>query len=499
MKALPLILFGALFWIAMTAAASAAAEFTIKPRYVRTLPEALNLKSTATVLHGKGIPISTCAPLVRFLGESLQQVDVRPVETSPIPTPLILAGLPQDHPLLGELRSRVKLQTPAAGLGEEGFALDITPQRILVVGDAPAGVFYGMHHLADMAEAADGAVRFACQTAADWPLLQRRGFHILAVSREGMPAIEKLLTDILPHRRVNALIFEINYNFRFRSHPEVSSPTSFTLEDCRRVLQLARENHITIIPQLNCLGHQSWAGEPLGLLKAYPHFDETHGMPEEFQRPRPHCWCPSNPQIMPVVLDMIDELIDAFEALEFHCGMDETFYIGKCEKCRDTPPSELFARVARELHTHITEKRGVQMLIWGDRLLDAGQFGYSEWEGSANNTHDAATMIPTDIIICDWHYGERPDFPSIPYLQKLGFRVWPTGWNTRENARNLAGYALQHNTNGRLIGYMASSWTSLLPLHAAFNGDPEALEVPNVRGVVEATNTGLVIAWSGRL
>ena len=44
---------------------------------------------------------------------------------------------------------------------------------------------------------------------------------------------------------------------------------------------------------------------------------------------------------------------------------------------------------------------------------------------SKNGTASAVDSIPKDIIICDWHYEKRADYPSLRYFQDKGFRVWP--------------------------------------------------------------------------
>ena len=68
--------------------------------------------------------------------------------------------------------------------------------------------------------------------------------------------------------------------------------------------------------------------------------------------------------------------------------------------------------------------------------------GYGEWEASKNGTFPAIDLIPKDIVLCDWHYetryaGEPATYPSVRYFQEKGFRVWPSGWNSAENARML--------------------------------------------------------------
>jgi len=98
------------------------------------------------------------------------------------------------------------------------------------------------------------------------------------------------------------------------------------------------------------------------------------------------------------------------------------------------------------------------MLMWGDRLLDAKTTGYSRWEASTNGTAPAIDRIPTDIVVCDWHYGQRDDYPSIPALQKKGFRVWPGGWRELEPSRALIASAHRHE-GPRMAGYLFTVWS----------------------------------------
>ena len=97
------------------------------------------------------------------------------------------------------------------------------------------------------------------------------------------------------------------------------------------------------------------------------------------------------------------------------------------------------------------------MLMWGDRLLDSKALGYSEWEASRNDTQGAIELIPKDIIVCDWHYEKRAEYPSVPLLLERGFRVWPSGWQPLEAARALSEYVRQEK-NPRMLGYLCTTW-----------------------------------------
>ena len=110
--------------------------------------------------------------------------------------------------------------------------------------------------------------------------------------------------------------------------------------------------------------------------------------------------------------------------------MDEVFIIGDadCPRCGGKPTAELFARAVNDAYDHIVRKRGKEMLMWADRLLDGKATGYGLWEASMNGTHPAMDMIPKDIIMCDWHYEPKyplqptpkSTFPSVRYLRRQG-------------------------------------------------------------------------------
>jgi hypothetical protein len=270
------------------------------------------------------------------------------------------------------------------------------------------------------------------------------------------------LADRLPalsKRGVTHLIVEVNYSFDFKSHPELASLGGVTTDGAKKFAAAAKAQHVQVIPQLNCLGHQSWKQHTAVLLTKYPQFDETPGAYPDNKDIYCRSWCPQHPEVNKVVFALIDELIDAFEAKAFHIGMDEVFLIASehCDRCRGKNPAAMFAKAVNDLHDHIVGERHVQMLMWADRLLDAEATGYGKWEASANGTAPAIDLIPKDIILCDWHYGKRDSYPSIAIFLDKGFRVWPAGWKNVEAAEALAADAKRH-AGSRLLGYLCTTW-----------------------------------------
>jgi hypothetical protein len=273
----------------------------------------------------------------------------------------------------------------------------------------------------------------------------------------------RLLQEELPTLAslgLNTLVLELNYSFEFQSHSELRTTTFLSREEARSLAQACRKAGIRPIPQFNCLGHQSWSETTFPLLTKYPELDET---PDQFPRNKGiYCrsWCPQHPRINPIVFALMDEIIEAFAADAFHVGMDEVFLIASehCPRCRGGDPAKLFAKAVNDYQEHLVKKRGVEMLMWGDRFLDGQATGYGRWEASLNGTSPALDLIPKDVVLCDWHYGKRDRYPSIPLFLEKGFRVWPAGWDKSDATEALVDFALQHKSNQRLLGHLATTW-----------------------------------------
>lgn len=284
------------------------------------------------------------------------------------------------------------------------------------------------------------------------------GVHVAVNSGNEVQRLCKSIPG-LAKRGVNALVIEVDYNFAFASHPELSHEGAITREQARSLGDLCRANGIRPIPSLNCLGHQSWARHTLALLSKHPDLDETPGKYPDNQGIYCRSWCPLNPDVKRIVFPLIDELIDAFRADAFHVGMDEVFIIASddCPRCKGKDPAKLFAMQVNDLHEHLVNQRKVEMFMWGDRLLDAKALGYSKWEASANHTWDAVELIAKDIVICDWHYEKQAEYKSIPFLLKKGFRVWPAGWHDAGATGMLIDYSLAQHDPG-MVGYLCTTW-----------------------------------------
>lgn len=288
-----------------------------------------------------------------------------------------------------------------------------------------------------------------------------RGIHVIGYDNDA--DLEELAAQLpeLSTMGVNVLMLEVDYHFEYQSHPELrQDSTQITLAGARAFAETCRALDIRLIPQFQCLGHQSWAETTYPLLVQYPELDITPGAFPNNEGIYCREWDPTNPAVNEIAFALMGELIDAFEADAIHVGMDEVFLLAheQSPTTAGLDPADLFATAVNDYYDFLVREKGVEMLMWGDRLIDATEIDYGDWEASSNGTARAIDRIPKDIILCDWHYESREAYPSVPMFLENGFRVIPSGWREAEATRAFINYSLQYDDNPRMLGHLFTTW-----------------------------------------
>ena len=319
-----------------------------------------------------------------------------------------------------------------------------------------------------------------------------------APDADGVKPFIDFIEDALIPRKINTIVLRVDYRYQYKSRPELVAENALSQEDVKKIVNACLRGGIKIIPQVNLLGHQSWYAKVGKLLELYPQFNETPHIPTDKEINWPNEWglycfsyCPLHPEVHEVVFDVVDEIIEVFEADAFHAGMDEVFYLGdeKCPRCQGRDKAELFAGEVRTIRDHLA-KNNKTLWIWGDRLLDGRTTGIGLWEASYNNTHRAIDMIPKDVVINDWHY-ERPD-PTAAYFALKGFNVITCPWRfpdvTRKQLQMMVDFkagateAVKDNYQGMLH----TVWTSAENTIDQFYGRKDASNTRRGGNWVEA-------------
>ena len=299
---------------------------------------------------------------------------------------------------------------------------------------------------------------------------QWRAVHLFCGHEADLVTLDKQVPQ-LAQLGINVIIFEVDYNFEYKSHPELrANATPITVAGARQFVAKCRKNGIRVIPEFQCLGHQSWKEHTDPLLTKYPELDLTPGAFPGNKDLYCREWNPLDPRVNKIIFPLMDELIDAFQADALDVGMDEIFLLGTKQSpaTEGKDPAQILAKAINEYYAHLTRQCHVQMLMWADRLIDGKQLQLGEWEASHNGTAPAADLIPKDIILCPWHYSKQDAYPSIPYLTSKGFRVLPASWEDVAATEALIEYCRALHDNPKIIGHIFTTWSTKAADLAAF-------------------------------
>lgn len=317
-----------------------------------------------------------------------------------------------------------------------------------------------------------------------------RALHLFAPWHNEMPLFKRTITEKLAPMGINTIVIEVNYKYAYEFHPELREPgDSLTRDDVKELVELCRKHDIRLIPLFNCFGHQSWAQTNFPLIVKYPELDETPQIPLDNKGIYCRSWCPLHPKTNEIVFDLFTELIFAFEAKEFHVGMDEVFLIAseQCPRCKGKDPAKIYAKAVNDYYDFLVKKYTLTMMMWGDRLIDRNLIDYGGgYECSSNGTAPAIDMIPRDIIICDWHYEPREEYPSLPWFQEKGFRVLATPWKNLNATMKYVWYA-EKNKSDKMLGYLFTAWVPAPEICAAILEEDDLSNIPPM--AIEAATT----------
>lgn len=288
------------------------------------------------------------------------------------------------------------------------------------------------------------------------------GIHLLNYNTDDQLVELQKRVPMLSKMGLNTIFLEIDYHYQFESHPELwGSSKAISFEAAQSFSKTCQKHNIEVVPQFQCVGHQSWAKTTFSLLTEYPEFDLTPGAFPNNDSIYCREWDVTNPKINEIAFELIDEIMTAFNAKGIHVGMDEIFLLGhpKSPTTYGMNPASLFAKAVNEFHDYLVEEKGYIMYMWGDRLINGAKYGYGSWEASMNGTYPAIDSIPKDIVICDWHYNVQQEYPSVPMFIEKGFRVLPCSWKDPEAVGAFIRYTYPMESD-KMLGHMFTTWST---------------------------------------
>lgn len=188
------------------------------------------------------------------------------------------------------------------------------------------------------------------------------------------------------------------FALKLKSHPELASPYAFTKTEMKRFIHAAHKVGIDVVPELETLGHMLF----ITSLPQYAHL--LNGNPFGH-----NAVCPSHPDTLRLLEEIIKEVADLFDSTYFHAGLDEAVF-GDCKRCRrkgtGKPSWWVFSEHVKAIHQIVTAC-GKRMIMWAD---------------SIEKDPRLLQVLPRNIVMAHWHYGQVFADKIIPSIE-AGYEI----------------------------------------------------------------------------
>lgn len=357
---------------------------------------------------------------------------------------LIIEPFAREMP--GELRIHSADSGPTTGCisvsvknarsSSEAYSLRIRPDAVTVDGDGPAGLFYGLQTLRQIAT--NEGSRWTCRDIVDAPDLAIRGVS-LDVTRGRVPKRDTLrrIVDRLAALKINHLQLYVEHTFDFAFDADIARGCSpLTADDIRFLDAYCRDRFIELVPSLASFGH---LGRILSLPR-YRHLAEIRcTQPWESQdwpqRLRGLTIDTRSDEARALLEAMLDEYLPLFTSTSANVCADETHDLG-CGRnrahCDRVGRGRLYVDHLKFL-AGVCAKHGKRMMFWGDIIRR-----HAELIGE----------LPGDSMLLDWGYEADAEFPVVRSDARGDRKVCVCpgtgGWNRLINAMATADANIDH-------------------------------------------------------
>ncbi len=302
----------------------------------------------------------------------------------------------------------------------ENYTVSVREDSVELTAASRLTLLYAVYAFISLCEG--GAFRIS--EISSCPSKEYRGFHMGLPKVSNIPFAKSLFRDILLPLGYNMIIFQIIGCLEFERHPEITEAwvreckrqrvlgkqfaheymgcegETISKKDAKELIGYARELGFEIVPEIQSLGHVQWitTSHP-EIAELAPEAENVENSTNEDARPDVvyhHCYCPSNEKSYELLFDIMDEILEVTAPDRFvHIGHDEVYYMGLCDKCRNTPHDVLFARDVKRIYGHLKEK-GLRTMMWSDMIQPVTKY----------QTPAAIKMLPKDILMLDfiWYF-----------------------------------------------------------------------------------------------
>ncbi|KAG7169149.1 Hexosaminidase D-like 3 [Homarus americanus] len=235
----------------------------------------------------------------------------------------------------------------------------------------------------------------------------------------------------------------------------LSARNAYTHEEVKHIATAAKTAGLTMVHLMQSLGHLEYALK----LPQWVMLREGESPAEA---------CPSHPGTARLVIEAVNQLMEAVPTSIIHIGADEVFTLAQCKRCqaREQAPLRLYVDHVAHVAQHVKSRWGVRVLVWDDMLRHAPSY----------LLHSLAGLVEPTV----WAYGPDVSRMVPPYILRTYSAVFPRVWlapafkgatgplaimpdAARHAANTLAwvqvGQRMKHYANLNVAGIVITGWS----------------------------------------
>lgn len=375
-----------------------------------------------------------------------------------------------------------------SNLGDEGYELNITQNRIDITASHIRGLFYGVQSLRQLLpaefESKTGmkklGLKIPCVEITDIPKFQWRGM-LLDCGRHFMDKeFVKRYIDLLAYYKMNTLHWHLTedqgWRIEIKKYPKLTDVGAwrteadgsryggfYTQDEIKEVVEYAKQRFVNVVPEIELPGHS------VAAIASYPNLSCT-GKQIDVETQWgvfKDIYCAGNDTAINFLKDVLTEVMLLFPSKYIHIGGDEApkYRWENCTKCQNRIKNNTL-KDEHELQSlfisqfdEFLSQNGRKLIGW-DEILEGGLSKgatVQSWRGmegaiaAARSGHDAI-VSPTSHAYFDY------DISNINLEKVYSFNPIPDELNENERKHILGGEcnlwserAPQEKVDGRMF------------------------------------------------
>ena len=359
--------------------------------------------------------------------------------TSRLAGRVFLLGKIKENPVIERELHALRIQVPDS-LGDQGYILNVSKDRVLVAANTSTGIFYGVQTLKQIIRANRVGNQIPRLTITDWPALAYRGW-MDDISRGPIPTMALLKKEVrkLAEYKLNFFTLYTENIFKLEAYPDLAPQDGLTADQVKELTKYAEPYHIQLVGNFQSFGHMyKTLSDPF-----YYKMRETENV-----------LCPVVPQTYQFLSKVYSEIVPAYSSKFFNINCDETFDLGmgKSKALVDSLGiGTVYADHINKVYDLLTPYHKT-IMMWGD---------------IADEDTSIVGMLPKNIIMLPWNYSPAKSFDGMikPFVND-GFRfmvapgvgcwsqIWPSLQSSVINISNFVRDGAKYGT----IGMLNTAW-----------------------------------------